>query len=129
MTQALVDRLQNFYGIAIRQNVGKLKKMQNAKRATLFQVASSKEHNYHDAYCPPGADSWCYYQQDKANGTNSYKPGPGFPLTVIVKVKLIFEELSSEKLLNDCFHGKTQNHNDSFNKTIWERFQRPSLCL
>ena len=44
-TNAMIDRLQNYYGIAIRQNKNDLKKMQAAVRATLFHVASSKENN------------------------------------------------------------------------------------
>lgn len=52
LTQAIVDHLQNFYGIAIRQNVGDLKKMQNAIRA------SSKEKNYHTVYCSDGKDNF-----------------------------------------------------------------------
>lgn len=57
---------------------------------------------------------------DNANGTSTYKPGPGLPLSVIKHVKTIFEELSSEKLLNDCLRGKTQNQNESFNAMIWQ---------
>ena len=124
LTKVVVDRLQNYYGIAIRQNVGNLKNMQSATRATLFHIASSKDRNYHTAYCPEGKDSWCTYQQDVANGTNFYKPGPGLPFSVIKAVKPIFEELSSEKLLKGCLHGKTQNHNECFNKTIWERLPK-----
>jgi len=44
---------------------------------------------------------------DNANGTSTCKPGPGLLLSVIKHVKPIFEELSSEKLLNDCLQGKT----------------------
>ena len=124
LTQAIIDRLQNYYGIAIRQNVGELKKMQDATRATLFHVASSEQNNYHTAYCPEGKDSWCLYQQDQANKTHHHKPGPGLPMSVITHVKPIFADLSSEKLLKDCLHGKTQNHNESFNGTIWERLPK-----
>ena len=45
LTNAMIDRLQNYYGIAIRQNKKNLKKMQAAVRATLFHVAPSKENN------------------------------------------------------------------------------------
>ena len=45
LTNAMIDRLQNYYGIAIRQNKNNLKKMQAAVRAALFHVASSKENN------------------------------------------------------------------------------------
>ena len=54
LTKTIINRLQNYYGIAIRSNVGNLKEMQKATRATLFHVASSETNNYHSAYCPPG---------------------------------------------------------------------------
>ena len=85
MTKVVINRLQNYYGIATRP--------------TLFHVASSEKNNYHSAYCPTGKDSWCRFQQDRANGTKTYKPGRGLPLSVIEKVKPIFAALSSEELL------------------------------
>ena len=124
LTNNMVDRLQNFYGIAIRQNKNNIKNMQSAVRATLFHVASSKENNWHYPHCPEGSDSWCKYNQDVANKTHTYKPGPGLPLPVVMKLKPIFEELSNEKLLQKCVHGLTQNQNESFNATIWERIPK-----
>ena len=45
--------------------------------------------------------SCCRYMSDKANGTTTYKPGPGLQLSVIKHVKPVFGELSSGKLLNE----------------------------
>ena len=95
--------------------------MQSAVRATLFHVASSKENNWH---YPEGSDSWFKYNQDIANKAHTYKLGPGLPLPVVMKLKPIFEELSNEKLLQKCVHGLTQNQNESFNATIWERIPK-----
>ena len=86
LTDAVVDKLQNYYGIAVRSNIGDLKGMQSAINAALFHVASSKVNNYHD-HCPVGPNSWCTFQNDKVNGTNQYKPGPGLPLDVIKHVQ------------------------------------------
>lgn len=124
LTKVVINRLQNYYGIAVRSNVGNLKGMQKATRATLFHVASSAENSYHSAYCPAGKDSWCRFQRDKAEGTNTYKPGKGLPLDVIKHVKPIFASLSSEELLADCLHGRTQNQNESFNGTVWDRLPK-----
>jgi len=52
LTGKTIDRLQNYYGIAVRSNVGDLQGMQNGVRAALFHVASSKTNEYHSAYCP-----------------------------------------------------------------------------
>lgn len=124
LTDATIDRLQNFFGMAIRQNAGNLKKMQAATQATLFHVASSAKNNWHYPHCPEGSDSWCRYNQDKANNTCTYKPGPGLPLDIVLKLKPIFNELSSEQHLQKCLHGRTQNQNESFNAMIWERIPK-----
>jgi len=76
LTDAVIDKLQNYYGIAVRSNVDNLNGMQSAVLASLFHVASSKDNNYH-THCPTGADSWCKFNADKHNGTSEYKPGPG----------------------------------------------------
>ena len=117
----MIDRLQNYYDIAIRENKNNLKAMQAATRATLFHVASSKDNNWRYPHCPEGTNSWCKFNQDKADGTSTYKPGPGLPLPVLLKLKPIFQVLSHEDLLNKCLHGLTQNQNESFNAMIWDR--------
>ena len=71
--------------------------MQAAVRATLFPVASSKQNNWHYPHCPVGSDSWCKHSRDIANKTATYKPDPGLPLDIVMKLKPIFEELSNEK--------------------------------
>ena len=99
----MVDRLQNYYGMAIRQNKNDLKKMQAAVRATLFHAVSSKENNWHYPHCPEAKDSWCKFHQDRANGTSTCKPRPGLLLYIVMKLKPIFAELSDESLLEKCF--------------------------
>lgn len=122
LTNVIIDRLQNYYGIAIRSNVGDLKGMQKATLASLFHVASSKENNFHSAYCPERSESWCGAMRDKANTTNKYKHGPGIPTNIVVKhLKPIYQDLTSDTLLKKCLHGKTQNQNESFNGMVWER--------
>lgn len=120
LTLHAIDKLQNYYGIAVRSNIGNLEAMEKAIHATLFHVASSKDNNYHD-HCPSGPNSWCGAQRDKANGTMLHKPGPGFPLHVIAHLKPVFADLSKHDLLEKCLHGMTQNQNESFNNMIWER--------
>ena len=120
----MIDRLQNYYGIAIGQNKNNLIKIQAAVRATLFHVISSKENNWHCSNCSEGKDSWCKFHQDKANGTSTYKPGTGLPLDIVMKLKPIFSELSDESLLEKCLHGKTQNQNESFNSMIWDQIPK-----
>jgi hypothetical protein len=93
LTNAMIDKLQNYYGIALRSNVGDLGKMAKAIHASLFHCASSDANPYHTFHCPPGGDSWCRYQQDKANGTKLYKHGSGLPKNIIKLVKPVYQRL------------------------------------
>ena len=120
LTDSVIDKLQNYYGIAVRNNSGDLQKMKPSIAAALFHVASSADHVWHD-HCPIGKDSWCQYNADMANGTSIYKPGAGLPKVVVFHVKPIFMELSADSLLEKCLHGKTQNQNESFNSMVWHR--------
>ena len=88
LTEAIIDRLQNYYGIAIRSNKGNKENMKLAIHASLFHVSSSKTNIWHD-HCPKGASSWCGYQRDKALGTSTYKPGPGLPLNVTLTCLIV----------------------------------------
>ena len=45
LTNSIIDRLQNYYGIAVRQNVNNLEGMRKSIHATLFHVASSSTVN------------------------------------------------------------------------------------
>ena len=108
VTDGTIDKLQNYYGIAIRSDVGNLAGMKKAIHASLMHCASSESRPLHD-HCPPGSTSWCRYQQDKANKTSLYKQGAGLPLPVISKLKPEYVRLSHDSLLEKCLHGKTQN--------------------
>lgn len=106
LTDVRIDKLQNYYGIAIRAKVGNLETMKKAVLASFFHCASSESRPLHQ-HCPVGPDSWCRYQQDR----NNYKHGSGLPLPIIAKVKPIYQRLSEDGLLEMCLHGKTQNQN------------------
>ena len=123
LTDAMIDKLQNYYGIPIRSNSADLEAMKSAIYASLFHCASSKKRNLHH-HCPNGADSWCRYKQDRANQTSNYVPGPGLPDDIIKLVKPIFIRLSSDELLSKCLDGKTQNQNESINGMIWNRIPK-----
>ncbi|GFV66634.1 uncharacterized protein TNCV_2594551 [Trichonephila clavipes] len=62
LTDSFIDRLQNYYGIAVRSNVGNLSGLQQNVIAALFHCSSSVEKLMH-GQCPIGKDCWCYYQR------------------------------------------------------------------
>ena len=127
LTDSVIDKLQNYFGIALRSNVGDLQKMQDAILACLFHVASSENDNFR-VYCPKTYDSWCQYQRDAINNTNLYTPGAGISNNVIAAIKPVYADLTKPDILQKCLHGLPQNPNESFNSTIWERVQKTVYC-
>ena len=68
----------------------------------------------------PTNSSWCKYQADKLNNTNTYKENLGIP-AIIRETRSVFVSLSNEKLLSKYLHGKTQNNNESLNRLSGKR--------
>ena len=127
LTDASIDMLQNYFGIALRSSAKSVLELKNALLASFFHPASSESCNYH-TYCPATKDSWCQYQRDIINNTNLYKPGNGFHEDGIKHVKPEYVKLTNETELLKCLHGKTQNANESFNSLIWERAPKCRYC-
>ena len=70
LTTARIDTLQNFYGLAIRNNKGNIEAMSKATMAILDHY---KEDTLYE-HCPPGKESWCSFQMDIATGSSFHKP-------------------------------------------------------
>ncbi|GFT49452.1 uncharacterized protein TNCV_3366531 [Trichonephila clavipes] len=54
LTDTLIDRIQNYYGIAIRSNVGNLQKMTSSVIVAFFYRVSEKNNSLH-GQCPEGS--------------------------------------------------------------------------
>ena len=116
LTDKTIDTLQNYFGMAIRQNSGNLADMRASVKAVLPHVASSSAKPMHKN-CPDGVDSWCGFKRNP----DSYKHRKGIPQPIVDFIQPVFDDLSSEVLLKKCLHGKTQNVNECLNKLIWDR--------
>ncbi|XP_014485395.1 PREDICTED: uncharacterized protein LOC106749935 [Dinoponera quadriceps] len=93
--------------------------MKKAIWATLKHKASTNEKLQHED-CPQGEDSWCTWQQAKAQGNLSdYEHKPALSSDVLKAITPIYEELSNKNLLTRCVRGYTQNSNESLNAMIW----------
>ena len=99
LTDVIIDRLQNFFGLAIRRNCGNLIEMNKSVLASLFHVASTKTNNLHFPHCATGPDSWCKYNVDIANGTSFYKAGSGLPINIVYKIRPICEAFAKDSEL------------------------------
>ena len=121
LTDVVIDKLQNYFGMALRANTGgTAQKMADAIWASFLHVASNEKEHYH-SLCEKSQTSWCQYQRDRCNNTNLFKHGPGLSKEVINFVKPIYKDLIRLDELEKCLHGMTQNQNESYNALIWER--------
>ena len=116
LTDAKIDLLQNYYGLAVRENLHDIDKMAKAIKAFLYHVASSDDNPQHEL-CPDTEDSWCGYKKDPT----TYHHKNGIPKSIVELIEPIYESLSDESLLEKCTHGLTQNVNECLNGLIWER--------
>ncbi len=132
LTETKIKQLQRYYGLAIRQNVVTkpnptdlevqvavyTMKKKNII-ATLRHNVQAKSSAIQHRYCPPGANSWCKWQQDKATGTKTYKPDSLLPSVFLEVLRPVFMTLSDEKLLGRCVKGATQNRNECLDSLVW----------
>ena len=120
LTDVAITSMQNYFGMAIRQNAGKLYPMKKAVGAVLYHCSSLPVERRHQ-FCPSTADSWCKWQRDRVNNTQTYESKINLPPAIKSLIEPIFRDLSKDELLEKCLHGKTQNCNEAFNQVIWGR--------
>ena len=100
LTQKMINRLQNYYGIAIRSScTTSVPVMRKAVRAVLFQCSEAVDSAGRHQFCPPSPTSWCKYMVDQVKGTTDYVEKPGLSIPLRKKLEPIFRELSSPELL------------------------------
>ena len=87
LNPTMLDKLQNYFGIALRENCTTVEKMQKAIWASFFHVASKKENNYH-VLCEASTTSWCQHQKDIINKTSCH--GAGLSQHIIKGIKPIY---------------------------------------
>ncbi|GFW05547.1 uncharacterized protein TNCV_437281 [Trichonephila clavipes] len=118
LSDSFIDKIQNYYGIAIRGNIGNLKEMQRAVIATFYHCCSGKSNPMH-GQCPLGCESWCAYQRAQSSGKVFYDKNADLPMSIINRIKPTYLQLCDQNLLRKYHHGKTQNANEAFNGCLW----------
>ncbi|GFU35132.1 uncharacterized protein TNCV_174381 [Trichonephila clavipes] len=92
LTDGLINKLQNYYGIAIRSNIGNLEKMRSAVIAAFFHCCSSKHQPKH-GQCPVGDESWCKFQRAKASNIVYQDKSLGLPQNIVNTIKPVYMDL------------------------------------
>ena len=126
--------LQQYYGNAIRENVGQEERMTDACWAVFYHSISTDENPQHYC-CPKGKDSWCKYQQAMAKQEalpSHHVPSRScsadcaachtdIPPHFVQYVEPQWRALCKSELLKKCQLGATQNANESHNNLVWAR--------
>ena len=120
LTGKKIDSLQNYYGKAIRTNIGDLQGMMKAVQATLLHSNSTDEMPRHNL-CLEGKDSWYGWQRAKVDKKEHlYQHKDPIPQAIVPLIQPIYARLGSKSLLEKCLHGYTQNANESLHHIIWQ---------
>ena len=101
LTDKIVDKIQTYYGYAIRNNIGDIDATIKAIffHMILGPLYESKKQQH--SYCPVGSDTWCGFNRNESN----CKQTNCLPFVFRGELKPIFERLSSKDLLNRCAKG------------------------
>ena len=111
LTRPTIDKLQKYYGNAIRCCTDKkaktkqdidnaVKKMQCAIKAVLYHsVKINNDKNRHQ-YCPEGKSSWCSYQRGKDDGDVFINKPHHLDPVFLGFLTPLLDRLSDKKLLN-----------------------------
>ena len=126
LTEMTMDKLQALYGMAVRGHPYDLQGMARAIWASLMHSVSTDSKPCHQ-YCPPGANSWCKWQQEQAGGPK-YVHHTLIPDAVFKAIKPVYVRLAARRLLEGCLRGATQNRNECLNGMIWQFVSKTSFC-
>ena len=121
LTKKIINAMQTYYGMAIRQNVNSLYQMKKAVVAILFHCSENVNMEECHKFCPRTAKSWCKFQADKVTNKTTYKPNITIPVAIKGELMQVFKDLSSDDLLAKCLHGQTQNVNEALHRVIWQK--------
>ncbi|GFW66360.1 uncharacterized protein TNCV_3433231 [Trichonephila clavipes] len=125
LTEAEIDRLQAYYGLAIRRNLSSVKDMQQAIWAIFLHKLSTDEKPQH-GFCPSDSDTWCKFKKAELLG-ETYHHKNSLPVDVVEAMRPVFRDLANPELLKKCLHGGTQNPNESVNNVIWSRVPKKTF--
>lgn len=122
LTDKMIDKLQNYYRLAIRRNTGDLEGMIDAIWAvyqhTIKETDTSlpEQHNK----CSKTSDTWCTYWKSRFDRSLIYDESGRLPPVFREQLNPIFTRLSNRDLLSRCLMGLTQNQNESINGILWK---------
>ena len=119
LTDNIIDKMQNYYGQAIRENKGNLEGMKKSIKAIQHHIIRNgsipleKQHQF----CPKDKETWCTFWID----SSTYDESNRLPEVFMEELNPIFTRLSNDDLLSRCLKGMTQNQNEAVNGQLWSK--------
>ena len=126
LTDKICDKMQNYYGQAIRNNSGNKDEMVKAIWAILKHMVrnDSETLDQQHSCCPKSSTTWCkFWQQD-----GEYCDNKRLPSVFYDELRPLFARLSEDKLLERCLMGLTQNQNEAVNNLLWSKCPKTKFC-
>ena len=123
LSDKTIDKLQQYYGNAIRGTVSRdamssnavnecVKRMMKAIWAVLYHCVKIPDPKDRHKFCPDDNESWCRY---KRTGQEVQEKSHYLDYVFLEVLKPIFRRLSERSLLLRCLPGYSQNQNECLN--------------
>jgi hypothetical protein len=107
--QSEIEKLQSYYGLAIRRNASNLVRMKRAVWAVFFHKLLKNENTQHGV-CPGVGDNWCKFKNSACSGV-AYDHKYPLKAAVVDAIEPVFRDLASLDFLESCAHEETQKRN------------------
>ena len=99
LTNTKIDTMQNYFGIALRSNVGNFAAMKSTCLASIYIC------DYHNN-CPKSLDTRCQYQKEKQGNTSYYKSKGDLPIDVRRAILPIYQSHCKSECSRNAFMAK-----------------------
>ena len=100
-----INKLQNYFGIAIRANWHSVTGMQKAIGAVVYHCSEANDPDARHMFCDKRQDTWCKYQKAKLK-RKVHIDKPSIPTVVKELAMPIFKDLSKPELLKSVCAAK-----------------------
>ena len=122
LKDAVINRLQNYFGLAIRSYNSSINEMKKAIGDVLYHCSEGTDSASRLRFCPRNEKTWCKYWQAYIGGTlATYIESKGIPVAIRSILRPIFDDFAKDELVTKCLHGATQNNNEALNSLIWKK--------
>jgi hypothetical protein len=122
LNDVTITKHGNYYRKAIKGHPNDREGMKTAIFAILYHSLSTDEVPRHGK-CPPGNDSFCFYQRALSKNEVPGKHKDNLGSAILEKdskhIIPIYQRLASNALLDRTLQGKTQNANENLHSVIW----------